>query len=454
MYLGKDDAPALADGGWPPVPMVPEIDAVTARVPAAGPASERAPRQLLDPVTHVAYRGVDVLTRTKSGSGLVNLAVLVPRQREAETADNAGISSLLLRSALRGAGGLDATQLAEAAERLGGSLSTAMLAGGIGWSITVRREAVDEAAALLHLVASGPTLADEAVERERDLQVSDARQAEDDMFNYPIRRVLDLAFPASAHGLPVLGAPDAVGKLTTEDVRRWGQEVHGRRLVAVAVGDADPEALTAGLDPIAAWTGTAEWRGASPPLEVVPVRDSQEREKAQSALAMAFPAPPRGSADRYPMLVLGALLSGLAGRLFEELREKRSLAYTVSAMPWQRHDAGCFLAYIATAPEREEEAREAMLAELRSVASVPWAEGELDRARRYVAGSLQVRQQRAGAVAAEIYEGWNFGDLEPAEATVARLRAVTEDEVRRVAERVFGAACAEFVVRGTGAVVR
>ena len=154
------------------------------------------------------------------------------------------------------------------------------------------------------------------------------------------------------------------------------------------------------------------------------------------------------------MLVLGALLSGLAGRLFTELREKRSLAYTVSALPWQRDNAGCFLTYIASSPEREDEAREAMTAVLRAVAVAPLPEDELDRARRYVAGSLQVRQQRASSVAGEVYEAWNFGETETPEEAVARLRAVSATQVRGVAERIFEGERAEFVLRGTGASAR
>jgi len=59
----------------------------------------------------------------------------------------------------------------------------------------------------------------------------------------------------------------------------------------------------------------------------------ERRDKAQTALAMAFPGPPAAADDRFALYGLAALLSGLAGRLFEELRERRALAYTVQVSP-------------------------------------------------------------------------------------------------------------------------
>lgn len=455
IYLAHDDAPAVAGQAWPIAPNPPSLTSIRASVlPVRSAVVRDGRRHARGPITVVEQNGADLLVQAKRDTGLVNVSLLAPRLREAEDETNAGVSTLFLRSALRGAGGMDAEQLAQAAERLGGTLTPAMIVGGIGWSITVRRDAVPEAAALLKTIASAAALTEDAIGHERTLQISDARRAEDDMFNHPIRRVLQLALPKSAYGLPTLGDPEMLAALPLEAVRRWADGFKQRRVVGVAVGDDDPTRLIDALGVVADWAGREPWRTLRSTPSWVPGRGDQYREKAQSALAMAFPAPPRGSADRYPMIVLGALLSGLAGRLFEELREKRSLAYTVAALPWQRHDAGCFLTYIAMSPDREEEARDGMLAELTAVANGRFSEEEVDRARRYAAGSFQIRQQRTGSVAAEIYDGWNFGETETAEETVARLRAVTMGGVARVAEQIFREERAEFVLRGSGATVR
>jgi zinc protease len=141
----------------------------------------------------------------------------------------------------------------------------------------------------------------------------------------------------------------------------------------------------------------------------------------------------------------------MAGRLFDSLRDKRSLAYTVTAMPWLKRRVGAMLTYVATSPEREDEARQAMLEELGKLPSDEITADELDRARSYAAGVVQMRQQSAHAVASEVLDAWLNGDLDTLAEVPDRLREVTETDVRRTAEAIFKAdERAEYVVRGTG----
>jgi zinc protease len=228
----------------------------------------------------------------------------------------------------------------------------------------------------------------------------------------------------------------------------------------VAVGDLDPEQASAELagvfgdrPAVAPPTGApapAVWTAGDdgdPPMTVV------TREKAQAALAMAFPGPGRRDPDRIAAHVWAAVASGLGGRLFEALRDRRSLAYTVVATSWQKARGGALLTYIATSPEREDEAREQMLAELERFTREPAGEEELRQAINYLAGQAEVSRQSAAAVAGEILEAWLAGSgLHELEAPAARYRAVTAEDVLRVAaENLVPARRAEGVVRGTGA---
>jgi zinc protease len=111
-------------------------------------------------------------------------------------------------------------------------------------------------------------------------------------------------------------------------------------------------------------------------------------------MAMAFPGPSRKSSQRLAAEIWAAIASGLGGRLFEALRDKRSLAYTVVASSWQKGRGGALVTYIATAPEREEEARSAMLEELSRFAADRVTADELNRARNYLAGQVDVERSR------------------------------------------------------------
>ena len=111
------------------------------------------------------------------------------------------------------------------------------------------------------------------------------------------------------------------------------------------------------------------------------------------------------------------------------------------------------LTYIATSPDRESEARDEMLKELERLVKEKVPEVELERARRYSAGLVEMRQQNASAVASDILSAWLNGALEDLTKTADRLRAVSADDVARVATNVFGdGQRAEYVVQGTGKV--
>jgi zinc protease len=164
---------------------------------------------------------------------------------------------------------------------------------------------------------------------------------------------------------------------------------------------------------------------------------------------MVFRGPDRRASERTAAEVWSAIASGLGGRLFEALRDRRSLAYTVVASAWEKGRAGALVTYIATAPEREEEARTAMLAELERFVREPVREVELRQAINYLAGQAEVRRQSGAALAGEIVEAWLVGEgLAELAEPAARFRAITAEAVQEVAERYLqGARRAEGIVR-------
>ena len=451
MYGGPEFETGFEQSAWPPEMGEPITMSGITPPSLSGPSVERLERAAttVGNVVHVALDGADLLVRSKPGSGLVFVGAYVLGLRAGETSETSGLSALFARAAVRGAGGLDTEQLALAAERLGGSIGASASADAVGWGMAVRPEAVRDAARLLFAVASEPSLDSEGLAVERSLQASDAARRRDDMFGYPIQQALALALPDSTYGLPALGTPTTVPTLNDEMVHQWAEVLRAGRMTVVAVGDLPTEELIDSVSVFDAWGSN---QSTSTPIPIGAWRagrDREKRDKAQSAIAMAFPSPSYQSRDRFPLIVAGSLLSGLAGSLFRELRDARSLAYTVAAMPWLKRSAGAMLTYIATSPSREGEAREAMLEELAATGVDDIADEEIERARNYAAGALQLRLQSTEALAGEILDAWIHGDLESLPGLADQLRAVTADDVRRVASEVFrGDERAEFVVEG------
>jgi zinc protease len=162
----------------------------------------------------------------------------------------------------------------------------------------------------------------------------------------------------------------------------------------------------------------------------------EERSKAQTAIGFGFPGPTRGHPDVFPLRVLSNAISGLGGRLFEELRSKRSLAYAVAAYPVARWQGGAYVAYIGTSPEREAEAKQAMVRELLRCAAERLPEDELERSKRYTIGAWQIRRQTNARQLADLADAVLFGaGLEELRDFEVRVRAVSAEDVRAAAER-------------------
>lgn len=438
---------------------VTQLTASSGRPPADRPAAPTIRRFTPTPATagvhHLALPAFDLLVQRKAGVPTVTLGAYVPRP-VFDPAAQAGLGSLTIRSALRGAGGMDAAGLAFAFESLGGSAGSTVTLDWLGHSATVLRPNFSEAARLLDLLFTSPEHADGMIEAERGLLVSEARQVSDDMYRYPFQLALAAGFGDKGYGIPANGLPDQLAQLTPEQVRSWHRTAMlGPRGVVVAVGDIDVDQAMAELQ--AVFGGHAA-RAAVPLVTAQPwipggdpVVRAVARQKAQTAFALLYPAPSRRSTERFATDVWCAIASGLGGRLFEALREKRSLAYTVVVTGWPKARGGALMGYIATSPEREEEARTEMLRELHRFAEAEVSADELSRAINYLAGQTDVGRQTGAAIAGEILDAWLAGggltDLDnPAE----RYRAVTPAEVRSVAAQILGGTRAEGVIRGQG----
>jgi zinc protease len=398
--------------------------------------------------------GVPLLVRHVAEAPIAYLGLFALGGATEETAARAGITSLLVRTAVQGTRRRTAQQIAEDAELLGGSLSPSLAGESFGWSISVPTKYAPAALDLLADVAQHATIPDAALETERALAIADLAHLRDDMYRYPMRLLTEAAFRGHPYGIPASGMEESLAAIATDEVREW----HRARMleapsVFVYVGDGDPDEI-AGL--AACDLCELRWReGASlptAPWPMEPVVAAESREKAQTALALAFPAPARRDDDRHVADLIAGIASGLGGRFFDELRDKQSLAYTVQAFASERRAGGLFVAYIATSPDKEEVARRGLLAEFAKLRESPVTERELRQAQTYAIGTHAIRQQSGGAVLADIVDAWllgaGLGELAEYEE---RVRGVTAEDALRVARRYFDEGRrVEGIVRGVG----
>lgn len=423
--------------------------AATIQSPGRRPAKGRVTAG----VTHVVLPGVDLLLRPKQDAPLVSIGMYRSRLA-AETAVVAGVGALAVRSAVRGAGGYSADDLVDLIEGMGGSLGATVGADWFGVATSVLPQHLDRAAALVATVMSSPRFDETEVLRERATLREEAVQAADDMLRHPMQLALAAAFGNRGYGLPVKGTVDSIDQLTARITEDWFAAESDRVAVVVA-GQLDVDKAIAGLGGAVEPLGQANQSSGIVDTKTAWTRQREQfvegRKKAQTAIAMVFPGPSRTAPDRYAAEVLAAVASGLGGRLFTALRDQRSLAYTVFVSSWQRARRGALIAYIATTPAREGEAREQMLVELARFAKSGVSDDELKRAINYLSGQALVQRQTTGALASELADAWLVGSgLDELADPTAGYRAVTREAVREVAARnLLAEARAEGVVRGS-----
>ena len=400
---------------------------------------------------------VPVLVRRKPGTPMASIGVYIVGGAVEEEPEQAGLTLLTARTMLKGTITRSAAQIAEDAEMLGGMISASAGSDSFGWSLSVPATRLAEALELLGDVILRPTIPDDAFETERTVALSNVAMLRDDMYRYPMRLASSVAFAKHPYGTPAMGTDESLRAISADQAREW----HKSRVLESAavigiVADMDAKEVA---DIVARELGALQL-GKAPkvgrprwPKSVKIAAES--RDKAQTAIALAFPAPARDDDARFAANLIATVASGLGGRFFEELRDKQSLAYTVQAAVSEKRLAGMFLSYIATSPEKEGVARAGLLAEFAKLRDELVSDDEMARAKEYVVGSHAISQESGGAQLGEMLDAWMFGEgLHELLEYDARIRAVTADQMRDVAGKYFDPERrVEGIVRGIGRTV-
>ncbi|MCU0669105.1 MAG: insulinase family protein [Myxococcota bacterium] len=425
------------------VAMPPErVVAAAPRAPrailAAAPASARMPEifsyQLPNGATlHVEPRR-EVPVVALRGALLGGLLV--------EDERDAGLTHFTTSMWMRGTRRRSASELAHAIESIAVEIDPFSGRNSFGLGMEALSERLDPALDLFAEVLLEPAFASDDVERERKDTLAALARREDRLG----ARVFDLfsetLWRSHPYRLPMLGTTQTVTAFDTEMLhehhRRW---VRGGNLVLGVSGDVDPDAIAASLSRRLADLEGGDFAWREIPDEAAP-RERREvelrKDRAQAHLVLGFRGLSLYDPDRFALEVIAQILAGQGGRLFLELRDRRGLAYAVNAMNLEGLAPGLFAVYVATAPEKLDEARTSIVQELERMIESPPPADELDRARRYLAGNFEIDRQRAAARAAHMAADARYGLGPDAQRRYAeQVDAVDAETVLRVARRVI-----------------
>ena len=393
------------------------------------------------------------IERTDLASGLTVVTEADPSARSAsfgcwvrvggrdESAELAGASHFLEHLLFKGTGARTGREISEAIEAVGGELNAHTAHEHTAFYTRVPSSAAAIGLELLGDVVTSPAFDDDDVESERQVILEELHLAEDEGDD----RVLSLAHEAlwGDHplGREVLGTLATIDAMTTEAIAGFFEHhYHPANLVLVAAGAVDHAAVVAEGERFPARTaGVRPERVAPEPGPPVAPHALLRRPLEQAHVAVVWPGLAADDPDRYALSVCNQILGGgLSSRLFQEIREERGLAYSVFSSLAAYSDAGSVVAYAGTSPERVSEVRELILATAAELAADGVTDREWEVARGYLEGASLLGLEDSGSVMARLGNHvCAKGRVTPLEDQLARLRAVTPDDVHRVARRLL-----------------
>jgi predicted Zn-dependent peptidase len=382
--------------------------------------------------------GLTVLSERMERVETVSFGAYVGAGTRHETAAENGVAHFLEHMAFKGTTTRTAADIAEAIENVGGHINAYTSREQTAYYVKLLKEDLALGAGIIGDILCHSTFDPDEMERERGVILQEIGQANDTPDDVIFDHFQSAAYPAQPMGRPVLGTEGIIRGLKREALHGFmAQHYTPQNMVIAASGNLRHEDVVALAEQHFADLARAE---AVPPMpaDYMGGEFRELRDLDQAHIVLGFPSPGYGEPDYYPAMLLSTLLGGgMSSRLFQEIREKRGLVYSIYSFTSPGQDGGLFGIYAGTG---ESEAAELMPVTLDELAKVQTnvTEAELARARAQLKAGLLMSLESTGSRCEQIARQWQvFGRIIPAAETVAKIDAVTIADIERAARVIF-----------------
>jgi predicted Zn-dependent peptidase len=397
--------------------------------------------------------GLAVVTEAMPHVKTASIGVFVRVGSRHELASEHGLSHLLEHMAFKGTRRRSAREIAEAIENVGGDLNAETGVEGTGYFARVLGGDAPLALDILGDILTESRFDPEELEREKNVVVQEIGAVEDTPDDLVFDILTESAWPDQAIGRPILGTREGVGAYDRGAIDRYLRGHYSAPAMVVAAAGAVAHDAIAALaaerldatarDPAPAQT-PAVYRGGEKKLR---------RRLEQTHLVIGFEGRAIGAEDHDAAQVFAAAAGGgMSSRLFQEVREKRGLAYSIYAFHWAYSDTGLMGFYAASA---DKDAEEVVSASLDCLAEATHAidEAEVRRAKAQMKVSLAAALESPGARAHQLGRHMQiYGRPLSVDEMIARVDAVTADDVRRAGAAMLRSAPTVAAIGAVGKV--
>jgi predicted Zn-dependent peptidase len=381
--------------------------------------------------------GVRVVTEAVPSVRSIALGVFVGTGSRNETPAQAGVSHFLEHLLFKGTDRFSSEEIDQIFDGMGAEINA-----GTGKETTsVYSRFLDQ-----HLERAWEVMSDMVlrpsypdIDSERQVVIEEIAMYEDEPSDKVHDVLSEAVFGDHPLGLPIIGTAEVVGSVPVPQIAQYHDSRYvGRNLVVAAAGNIDHDKLVEMVRAAEPPAGSAEGPVGAP-AEISPRACFHQKVTEQYHVCLGGIGIPRGDERRFALRVLDTILGGsTSSRLFQEVREKRGLAYSVYSYSSQFIDTGQIGLYVGTRPDNVGKAMDVIGTELRRIVSEPVGADELERAKENVKGrmalSLESTLTRMNRIGGSILMDVPLLSLDE---MVAKIDAVDVDAVSALAQELF-----------------
>ncbi|MEG3878083.1 pitrilysin family protein [Microcoleus sp. herbarium7] len=392
----------------------------------------------------VLDNGMVVLAAENSAADIIAARIFLRAGSRCVQPEQAGLCHLLSAVMTKGTDRLSSLEIAERVESVGARLSADSTTDYFLLSLKTVSADFQDILELAAQLMRSPTFPEAEVELERRIAISAIRSQQEQPFAIAFEQLRQAMYKDHPYAFSTLGTEDTMSKLTRNELEQFHKTYFRPDNVVISVaGRISTEDAIALID-----RTFGNWKAPLTPLptlalspllpspqSVVKAQDTQ-----QSVIMLGYLAPCVKDPDYAAIKLLNTYLgNGLSSRLFVELREKRGLAYDVSALYATRLDAAQFVVYMGTAPENTATAFDGLRAEVDRLASTQLSEEELQACKNKMLGQYALGKQTNSQIAQVVgwYEILGLG-VKFDEQFQAEIARVTASQAQEAAKKYFG----------------
>lgn len=384
--------------------------------------------------------GLSLVTETMTHVRSVSVGVWLRRGSRHEPVETAGIAHFVEHMLFKGTTSRSAEEIAKQVDSIGGQLDAFTSKEYAGYYIKVLDEHLPMAVGLLADLVSRPTFADEELEREKKVVLEEIKMVEDTPDDLVHELFSEQFWSGHPLGRPILGTPDSVSGLDRPTLRHYFRGAYvASNFVVVAVGNLDHARLRTLVEREFAHVPSGGDLLSQAAPTVSAAVEIRQKALEQSHVCLGTVGLPQTHPDRYAGYVLNTVLGGsMSSRLFQNVREKRGLAYAVFSGMSSYQDAGALSIYAGCANEAVGELIDVVVAEVRRMRDEPLGDDELRRAQDHLKGSLMLNLESTSSRMSHLARQELYDDRSDGlDGMLMAIDQVSAVDVRDLADSMF-----------------